>query len=124
MRIQSLFTEDLASVPESMPVSDVAGEPTGEHLKIITMKSKAFICAHNKAVGDAGEVNVLYKPSVVQSLIVDWSFEDDCTTKNKILLLENAPWLIDQIVGFAYAKTEALTAKKKNSSIGLAQKAS
>ena len=113
MRIESLFTEEIASKPNPMPVVGIDGTDTGETIDVTTFRSKAFIEAHNRAAARSGDPIQMSNPDVVQSLIVSWSFEDDCSKENKIRLLNQAAYLIDQIVAFSHRKSEELFSKKK-----------
>lgn len=114
MEIDALFTEEIAATPYEMLVKDCNGEQTGQTLQVITLKAGAFIRANNQyALKNEGQTDIS-SPEVVQTLIVSWSFETECTKENKIKLLENAPHLIDQIVGFSHSKGQSLFAKKKS----------
>lgn len=113
MRIESLFSEELACQSESMPIISIDGEDTGETLQVKTTRSIETTRAHHQQVAKTGRTNCAAEPEVVQSLITGWSLEDDCTVENKVKLLEQAPYILTQVLGFSASMTERVFSKKK-----------
>lgn len=113
MKIDALFTEELAAKSEAMPIISIDGEDTGETLNVKTTRSIETTKAHHAQVAKTGRTNCAADPEVVQSLITGWSLEDDCTFENKVTLLNQAPYILTQILGFSAQLTDKVFSKKK-----------
>jgi len=112
--ITDLYTRDDCNKPERVHIGE-------QWLEYLGTDSDEFTKAKRQIQLDAisGKVkNDEISETLVAALITSWSFDEECTPKNKIDLLKNSPSLCEQIDKLASARADFVKkSQTKQSSI-------
>lgn len=136
MDIESFYTVDAAEEGIMVPLVSPDGDKTEEWLKIRGVDSDIFgqakIVSSRKAV-EVSEIKndekryqgmLDLKAELIGSLVIDWSFDSECTPDNIKKLLSKAPQIQDMIDKVAGDRKLFFSIKSNNSEFMSANKQS
>lgn len=107
--MEKYFTKDRAEEGIKVPLSDISGKETGDWIKIIGTDSDVFTLANAAALRRAVEINkmedlaardketIRMSRELVAHLVIDWSFNVECSRENVLDFLQRAPQIQRQI---------------------------
>jgi len=111
--MQEFFTRQLANEGKELPLFLPNGEESEHKIRVLGVDSDKFKTKENESKKIAVELAALeddeerrkaiedlqYK--LIASLVVDWTFDQECTETNVVNFLREAPQIADEINKFA-----------------------
>lgn len=109
MSMEKFFTREKANLGIQVPLYyPGTNEPSGEWVRVVGMESDRFRKAEHEAKRKAVEIRSMdeadrteaqlnIRRGVVASLIVDWSFPQECTHENVVEFLREAPQIEEAV---------------------------
>ena len=106
--MDEFFTRQHANEGVKLPLSLPDGTPTEHYITIRGVDSDAFRMAEAVQNRKAASIAAMDEPErlkaiqdskneLLASLVIGWSFDKECTTKNVVEFLTEAPQIADQI---------------------------
>ena len=109
--MKEFFTKEANSTPQKLPLKLKSGKATDDYIMVIGTESDAFRIAQSKVLREGAlkastseyndELHKALDLELIASLIDSWSFDEECTLENKIMFLDNAPYIRDAINAFS-----------------------